>query len=99
MDQQAYAPEGKPIKFCHNCGVKIDKSSIICPACGTSQTGASGSGSVRDEQASTVTATLIDMAGSKQIRNASLVSIIGIILSLAGLGTIEKLVLSGISVR
>ena len=99
MDQQGYAPEGKPIKFCHNCGAKIDKSSIICPACGASQTGAPGFGSVRDEQASTVTVTGKDLAGLKQIRNASLVSIIGIILSLAGLGTVEKLVLSGITSR
>ena len=99
MDQQGYAPEGKPIKFCHNCGAKIDKSSIICPACGASQTGAPGFGSVRDEQASTVTVTGKDLAGLKQIRNASLVSIIGIILSLAGLGTVEKLLLSGITSR
>jgi hypothetical protein len=99
MDQQGYAPEGEPIKFCHNCGAKIDKSSIICPACGASQTGAPGFGSVRDEQAITVTVTGKDLAGLKQIRNASLVSIIGIILSLAGLGTVEKLLLSGITSR
>ena len=99
MDQQGYAPEGEPIKFCHNCGAKIDKSSIICPACGASQTGAPGFGSVRDEQAITVTVTGKDLAGLKQIRNASLVSIIGIILSLAGLGTVEKLLLSGMTSR
>ena len=99
MDQQAYAPEPKPIKFCPDCGAKIDKSSIICPACGASQTGTSGFGSIRDEQASTFTATGKDIDGLNQIRNASLVSIVGIILSLAGLGTVEKLVLSGISSR
>ena len=99
MDLQAYAPDGKPIKLCPNCGAKIDKGSILCPACGASQIGASGFGSVRDEQASTFTATGEDLAGLKQIRNASLVSIIGVILSLAGLGTVGKLVLSGITSR
>ena len=99
MDLQGYAPEGKPTMFCPNCCAKIDRGSIICPACGASQTNASGFSFIRGEQADTFTATGKDLEGLKQIRNASLVSIIGIILSLAGLGTIEKLVLSGISSR
>lgn len=32
-----YVPEGRPFKYCNNCGAKIDKEAEICPKCGVKQ--------------------------------------------------------------
>ncbi|MFG1414668.1 MAG: DUF973 family protein [Thermoplasmataceae archaeon] len=97
MDQQkSYVPEGKPFKFCPNCGAKIDKDAVICPACGASQTGTSGFGSISNQQESTFTVSGRDLDGIKNVKTASLLGIIGIILGLVGAGAIEGAILSGI---
>jgi RNA polymerase subunit RPABC4/transcription elongation factor Spt4 len=97
MDQQkSYVPEGKPFKFCSNCGAKIDKEAVICPACGVSQTGSAGFGSINNAQSSFATNTQEDRDGIGKIKNGALVSLIGIILSLVGLAAVEGTLLSGI---
>ena len=95
MDQQkSYVPEGKPFKFCPNCGAKIDKDAVICPACGVSQTGSSGFGSINNQQQSTFTVSGRDLDGIKNVKTASLLGIIGIILGLVGAGAVEGAILS-----
>ena len=95
MDQQkSYVPEGKPFKFCPNCGAKIDKDAVICPACGVSQTGSSGFGSINNQQQSTFTVSSRDLDGIKNVKTASLLGIIGIILGLVGAGAVESAILS-----
>lgn len=94
MDQpKSYVPEGKPFKFCSNCGAKIDKEAVICPACGVSQAGSTGFGSVNYGH-NAFTFGVQDAEGIKHIKNASLLGIIGIVLAIAGLGAIETAVLS-----
>ena len=95
MDQQkSYVPEGKPFKFCPNCGAKIDKDAVICPACGASQTGTSGFGSINNQQQSTFTVSGRDLDGIKNVKTASLLGIIGIILGLVGEGAVVSAILS-----
>ena len=95
MDQQkSYVPEGKPFKFCPNCGAKIDKDAVICPACGVSQTGSSGFGSINNQQQSTFTVSGRDLDGIKNVKTASLLGIIGIILGLVGAGAVGSAILS-----
>jgi hypothetical protein len=95
MDQQkSYVPEGKPFKFCPNCGAKIDKDAVICPACGVSQTGSTGFGSINNQQQSTFTVSGRDLDGIKNVKTASLLGIIGIILGLVGAGAVEGAILS-----
>ena len=95
MDQQkSYVPEGKPFKFCPNCGAKIDKDAVICPACGASQTGTSGFGSINNQQQSTFTVSGRDLDGIKNVKTASLLGIIGIILGLVGARAVESAILS-----
>ena len=97
MDQQkSYVPEGKPFKFCPNCGAKIDKDAVICPACGASQTGTSGFGSISNQQESTFTVSGRDLDGIKNVKTASLLGIIGIILGLVGASAIERAIISGV---
>ncbi len=94
MDQQkSYVPEGKPFKFCSNCGAKIDKEALICPACGVSQAGSAGFGAVNYGQKVFAPGTE-DTEGIKHIKNGSLLGILGIILGIAGLGAIDTAVLS-----
>ncbi|MCL4451027.1 MAG: DUF973 family protein [Candidatus Thermoplasmatota archaeon] len=98
MDQQkSYVPEGKPFKFCSNCGAKIDKEAVICPACGVSQAGYSGFGSINNAQAGSSTNTREDFDGIGKIKNGALVSLVGIILSLVGIAAVEGALLSGFS--
>jgi|YelNatPaOPRAMG01_1025707.scaffolds.fasta_scaffold07067_10 hypothetical protein len=96
MDQQkSYVPEGKPFKFCSNCGAKIDKEAVICPACGVSQAGTSGFGSISNDSTRSFTGTPQDNEGIKNIKNASLLGIIGIILGLVGAGALESAIVFG----
>ena len=95
MDQQkSYVPEGKPFKFCPNCGAKIDKEAVICPACGVTQTAGSGFGSINNQQQSTFTVSGRDLDGIKNVKTASLLGIIGIILGLVGAGAVGSAILS-----
>jgi hypothetical protein len=95
MDQpKSYVPEGRPFKFCANCGAKIDKEAVICPACGISQTGSPGFGAISNANANSNTRTAEDLDGLRGVKNASLLGIIGIILSLAGEAAIEGAILS-----
>ena len=98
MDQQkSYVPEGKPFKFCSNCGAKIDKEAVICPACGVSQAGSAGFGSINSVLSGRTQNTKEDFEGIGKIKNGALVSLIGIVISIIALPTMEAIFLSGLT--
>ena len=79
MENQ-FAPEGRPTKFCSNCGAKIDKEAEICPKCGVRQT---VSQPLRTGFAPAVVPppTDVDLTAAASLKNGSLVAVIGEALS------------------
>ena len=79
MENQ-FTPEGRPTKFCSNCGAKIDKEAEICPKCGVRQT---VSQPLRTGFGPAVVPppTDVDLAAAASLKNGSLVGVIGEALS------------------
>ena len=82
-NEKSYVPEGKPYKYCSNCGAKIDLNAEICPACGVAQTvvksssntsGALDLGAHKNPE--------IDNLGLGKLKLGALLSIVGLILTL-----------------
>ena len=80
-NDKSYVPEGRPYKYCNNCGAKIDLDAEICPACGVAQA------VVKNQQNNSGALDLgghknpeIDREGLGKLKLGSLLSIIGLIL-------------------
>jgi hypothetical protein len=82
-NEKSYVPEGKPYKYCSNCGAKIDLNAEVCPACGVAQTVVKSS--------SNTSGTLdlgahknpeVDSRGLAKLKLGALMSIVGLILTM-----------------
>lgn len=82
-NEKSYVPEGKPYKYCSNCGAKIDLNAEICPACGVAQTvvrsssntsGALDLGAHKNPE--------VDSLGLGKLKLGALLSILGLILTM-----------------
>lgn len=82
-NEKSYVPEGKPYKYCSNCGAKIDLNAEICPACGVAQTvvrsssnnsGALDLGAHKNPE--------VDSRGLGKLKLGALLSILGLILTM-----------------
>lgn len=77
----SYVPEGRPFKYCSNCGAKIDKDAEICPKCGVRQVTSRPSGFGGNPDV-TPPPTEYDFLAIHKVEVASIVGIVGILLSL-----------------
>ncbi|MEM0134937.1 MAG: DUF973 family protein [Thermoplasmatales archaeon] len=91
MDRaDSYVPEGRPFKYCSNCGAKIDKDAEICPKCGVRQVTAKPTGS-RYGSDVVPPPTEYDSSGVQKIETASIIGIVAIVMSLISFSTVFSL--------
>lgn len=82
-NDKSYVPEGRPYKYCSNCGAKIDLNAEICPACGVAQavvktkqnnSGVLDLGSHKNPE--------VDRDGLSKLKFGALLGIIGLVLTM-----------------